>query len=217
LQATLGEKERAPWGEGEPPHASWSKARREVYGELSGEIWIWDWDNGKLKRRVRYAKFSSKDAIFSPDGKWLLAVEQMPKGNDFLRRYDVQRENMGVFVDQAPAFDALGFSPDGRFLWFVRQNSMGKPVSFHIAPNTGFKINWSLVRSHKCFGASKWLPDGLIGIVQEKGFSWRDASGREIGHLPGPFGTISDWTLSPDGNWIVSVERSGIIRRWRAR
>ena len=204
----------------------WSQSRREIYGAGSGEIWIWDWESGELKRRMRYQKYGRGKSAFSPDGKWLLASEEWQGGNSFLRRYDVQSGKMVGTIHQSSAVYGIGYSfgysPDGRLFWFVH-NDVGivrKEVSFNVCRASDWKYLWSA----PCFAPTKWLPDDRIGIVQKDGFTWRDITGHELQHLLGPFQPVEypgievkDWALSPDGNWIYSCERSGIIRRWRAR
>jgi hypothetical protein len=66
--------------ERENSKTAWSKARNEVYYHWDNEVWIWNWDSGKLKKRVRYMKTGTPEttATVSPDGKWILAYEQLP-------------------------------------------------------------------------------------------------------------------------------------------
>jgi len=202
--------------------AGWSKSRGEVYRALRGEIWIWNW-NGKLKRRVGYVDASIyRDSVFSPDGKRLLAYEMLPMGQAFLQLYDVQTGKMTARIGESVGFRGFGFSPDGQRIWFVSDRMSGskEPFGLQVVRTHDAKILWHSA----CFGPVKWLPDGRIGLVEGDGFSWRDAAGRQTQHLPGPVLTpgivpedLTDWVLSPDGRWIYSCERSGVVRRWRAR
>lgn len=184
-----------------------SKARREIYGEARGEIWIWDW-NGKLKKRFRYIRKVVENAIFSPDGKWLLAYEKWPDRNGFLRRYDVRSGKMVETVNQFTELRSMDFSPNGFFFWWAK-DSQGY---FEVVRTDTWKWQWGA----DCAGPVKWLPDNRVGIVKENGFEFRDARGKFLQSLPGPI-KVSDWALSPDGNWIYSCETSGMIRKWRAR
>lgn len=202
-------------------HLAWSKARREVYRESKGVIFIWDWNTGNLKKRLRYLKPGSLHTIaFSPDGLSLLAFDQSQQGVNSLRLYDVptgqetrviHRGGRRVTGTRAEAF---GWSPDGKAIWFVRQDQMVQFLDFNVVRAADFKPMWSA----PCAGISKWLPDGHIGIVQHDGFSFRDALGRETGHTFGPLGNAMDWEAAPDGNFIYSAEKPGLlIRRWRAK
>jgi WD40 repeat protein len=185
-----------------------SKALREIYGEAKGEIWIWDW-KGKLKKRVRYIRKVVENAIFSPDGKWLVAYEKWPDRNGFLRRYDVRSGKMVKTVNQFTDLRSMGFSPNGFFFWWVQESS---PSDLNVVRTDTWNWQWST----QCVVPVKWLSDNRIGIVKKNGFEFRDARGKVLQSLPGPV-NVSDWTLSPDGDWIYSAETSGIIRKWRAR
>lgn len=142
----------------------------------------------------------------------------------YLRLYHVQTGNLEIPRSpelpelQSNEIRGFGFSPDARFIWFTG--------------NLGSSPNLIAIRSANrqiAFGADstgpvKWLPDNRIGIVTESGFEFRDENGALLQRLPGPFDStntpkevVTDWALSPDGNWIYSAEQSGIIRRWRAR
>ena len=210
---------------------AWSKARREVYSELDGEIWIWNWNDGHLKKRIRYMKRGpvNTPVIFSSDGKWLLTAPQKPRGAAYeLNRYDVQTGKKVSFIAHLGDVNAFGFSPDSHFgfspdgqkIWYLSNGTL------HVVGTLDPQKSWSC----PCSGRAKWLPNGHIGIVQTNGFQWRLASGRLIRRLPGPFTNpvptnnpqnyaqdVRDWALSPDGKWIYSAEQSGTIRKWRAR
>ncbi len=200
-----------------------SKQRKEIYAELEGVVWIWDW-NGNLKKKVRYGPNLPRSAVFSADGKWLLASEESSSKRLFLRRYDLQNGKPMEILNRGSMTSRFGFSPDGRWIWFIRDNASGNPLSFHAAPVSNSRTFLGSIWSQDCSGPAKWLSDGRIGIVRESGFEWRLASGRLFRRLPGPIQDninpnklLVDWTLSPDGKWIYSCERSGVIRRWRAR
>ena len=193
-----------------PP--AYSKARGEIYGQAQGVIFVWNARDGKLKKRVKFLKSAPQKVIFSPDAKRLLAYEKLPDGNGFLRCYDVQSGKMTKTVHQTTDLGAMGFSPDANLFWFV-QSLGGNSGDFNVLRADNWKWLWSA----DCAGPVKWLPDGRIGIVGKHGFSWRRASGSRLQQVSGPFAPVSDWALSPDGNWTYSVESSGLIRRWRAR
>lgn len=216
---------------------AWSKQKNEVYGELSGEIWVWDWTSGKLKRRMLYSKSRHDNAVFSPDGKWLLVAEQVETNCWELRRYHVSNGQLAdkgqltngtsliLVMSNSMTLFRFGFSPDGRYIWF-NQPSGEMPDSFNWVPNTETQLEQSAIKGSNCSGPSKWVPDGRIGIAKSNSFEWHDAAGQLLGRLPGPFqarifgrnaSRLEDWVLSPDGNWIYSAERGGAIRRWRAR
>ncbi len=203
-------------------HFAWSKARGEIYRESYGEISTWDCKSGRLKKR--YFAFKPKPnsprivVSFSPDGQSLLT------STGSLLRYDVptgklirliHRSSQGAGGSRIVDF---GWSPDGKSFWFVRRSVAEDYLDFNVLRATDSALLWSA----PCAGPSKWLPDGRIGLMEQGGFSWRDASGREIGHLPGPLAgsRLADepqWEATPDGNWIYSCEEGGIIRRWRAK
>lgn len=180
-----------------------------------------------MKKRLNYMQSleAEADAIFSPDGEWLLASEK-EQGSHYgqLRRFEVQTGKATSSLNQFTSSRSFGFSPDGRFLWFVEEDGYGIKFKFHVATNPNSILGATDKWSQSCSGPPKWLPDGRIGLVKPDGFEWRDASGRLLGRLPGPFQSlrvtpsyVQSWALSPDGNYIYSAEQSGTIRRWRAR
>ncbi len=200
----------------------WSQKQREVYGEAGGNLYIWDWNTGKLKRRVRYSQKSISQAVFSPDGSLLLALELKAKASSILRLYNAATGRLIAtpIETQLNLVRDFGFSPDGQFIWNTRV--AGGSPNFEATRLIGREI----VFSTDSTGPVKWLPDGRIGIVKENGFEWRDSKGNLLTRLPGPFQSqtlkglltyVKDWVLSPDGKWIYSCEQSGTIRRWRAR
>jgi hypothetical protein len=211
--------------ERENSKTAWSKARNEVYYQWDSEVWIWNWDTGKLKKRVRYMKTGTPEttATFSPDGKWILAYEQLPDRNGYLRRYDVQSGKMVSVVNQSTEYRDFGFSPDSQRIWFAHESRIR--LNLDVIRTKDSKYLWSA----DCAGPVKWLPDGRVGIVQTNGFEWRTGSGQKLRRLPGPSTGVSDWVLSADGKWIYSCEISrtaagqtasnpgGTVRKWRAQ
>lgn len=207
-------------------HFAWSKSAGEVYCVFGSDFSVWDWKTGRLKKPPQ--SFDSKDSnlgasspsVFSPDARWLL-VDAGP-----LERWSVrtgQRKAWVTLVGSDQWLPRYGFSPDSQFVWLVRSDNVrGVIIDFEVVRVSDSKLMWQT----PCSGPAKWLTDGRIGIVNESRFDWRDAKGNLLGSLPGPFqkttlkgplGHVTDWVLSPDGNWIYSAEQSGIVRRWRAR
>lgn len=199
----------------------WFKARSEIYREGYNDLRIWDTRTGKLKTQIHDWR-----GVLSPDGLSSLRFTLSPGGVNALIRYHVPSGKFAALIARRKtAFGdygsgECGWSPDGKFIWFVRQDLRGDYLDFNVVRVADSKPMWSA----PCAGPSKWLPDGRIGIMQQGGFSWRDASGREIGRASGPLpGTkailfgAAEWEASPDGRWIYDMDNSGTIRRWRAK
>lgn len=190
---------------------SWSKARREVYGEWKGEIWAWDWETGENKRLMRYVGYANTSVAFSPDARWLIARGQFGEQWKILR-VDV-RSGKVVQTLPVPALpESFDWSPDGAYLGCTWKNSW-KGEGFVVLRTRDWKSQWSC--EGKC--TAKWVLPQRVGVARAKGFEWRDASGNVTRRLSGPCATVADWALSPDSEWIYSVKRNGLIQRWRAR
>jgi len=193
---------------------AWSKDRQEVYCEMGAQIWVWDWNNGKLKRKTRcfYSGMAPVYACFSPDARSVLIASE----NTALDRYETKtgRKIISIVPDAIyPNFPLIGFSPDGRLIWFVRQNDLGVMRGLEVRRASDNKVLWTA----PCGGIVKWLPDGRIGLAQKNGFEWRTPSGRLINRLSGPFENVTDWTTSPDGDWLYVANDDGAVYRYRAR
>lgn len=195
--------------------AGWSKARSEVYGESAGVIYIWNWDTGALKRRVRYGKVGVETATFSPDGKWLLAVQPVRVNNGLsinsdLGRYDVQTGKLMEKLTSTSDIHPLRWSPNGRYFYW--QTALD---GFDVMETGGWSWVYGALNGP---GAPQWIASDRIGYTTLRGFEVADLKTRRVvSSLPGPNSKATDWTLSPDGNWIYSCEKDGTIRVWRAR
>ncbi|MBW3635479.1 MAG: WD40 repeat domain-containing protein, partial [Armatimonadetes bacterium] len=196
-----------------------SAARREVFTEERGLISIWNMSDGRLKRRVRYSTWISKDAVFSPDGKWLLAAQTVgdsgPGGvYSRVRRYDVQSgklmpspDILNVLRTIAP----LQFSPDGKYLLVGGRWGDPRALIFDTS-------QWKQLWSDQAVVSAGWSADNRVGLAKSDKFEWRDAvSGQVLQSLPGPAKGTGIWTASPDGQWIYANNDKQQILRWRAR
>lgn len=198
-------------------HTAVSRERGEVYCELFGSIWIWDARTSKLKKRVRFMTESPEDSVFSPDGKWLLAVQKRRDGTVFLRRYEVQSGKMVEIINQyVSGFASLGFSPDGRWFWFAQKGG-----DFNALRAKDSRQKWQWAWGSDCEGPVKWVSKHRVGMVDKSRFLWRDArnpnSPAGWDYLPGPGAGTTAWTLSFDENWIYAANQKQEIWRWRAR
>lgn len=197
----------------------WSLERREIFIEERGRILIWNMNDGQLKRRVRYSKWISQDAIFSPGGKWLLAVqptgaESSRAGLARVRRYEVQsgkRMPSPDFVIVRRRTNSLQFSPDGKYLLVGGQHNEPRALVFDTS-------QWKQLWSDDAVVNAGWSPDNRVGLAKTDKFEWRDpASGKVLQSLPGPAKGTKIWTTSPKGDWIYAVNDQYQILRWRAR
>ncbi len=162
----------------------------------------------------------------SPDGKWRLIFEDdglADAGNNLLL-IEARTGKKRAYIGRRSEIISCGFSSDGQLIYAVTDSQTGG-FGGGVQTLDVYRIrDAQKIWSTSYVGPVKWLPDGRIGIVERDGFSWRDEMGKEVQHLPGPLQNslawsrgITDWALSPDGNWIYSSELSGAIYRWRAR
>jgi WD40 repeat protein len=161
----------------------------------SGEVLVWDSQNGAVKTRLNDDDDPAWALAFSPDGKWL-AVATGPKP---------QEENC---PDTCPAFGEIMLWETGS--WKLIRRLRGSSAAIRAL---AFSPDSRLIA-----GAG----GGARGIsVEEESryevFLWDAATGELKQKFPGHTGSVTSLAFAPDGNLLASAGRDMTLKIWDCR
>ncbi len=188
---------------------------------------IWDWQSGRIERTVEKVKgansqLTTEPIRYSPDGRLLVSCLMRGVGDVVVRVWDTQTWTVAHDITDpvgGGGCDAIGFSPDGKYLMWIKSLAYGFPGDNLFIYNTEtWQKVWGLRTIPFQPKALAISPDGksiaLGGAVMDKGpmrqqIAIVDVAQRTIirtiesnvdfvsGHLA--------W--SPDGAYITAIGR----------
>jgi WD40 repeat protein/class 3 adenylate cyclase len=174
---------------------------------------VWNARTGQQELKIGLDT-NGRDVAFSPDGS-MLAVAEADPGVSAIRLWNANTgEEIRTLVRPGPFANAVGFSPDGRFVagglgdgtlhvWAVDGRSV-----FSVAAHGGEITSLAFdPTGSRIATASR---DRLVKI-------WDARSGAPIVTLMGHSSDVWSVALSPDGRYVISSSADGTARIWVLR
>lgn len=178
-----------------------------VRAALTGDIFIWNLNSGKLLHQLTEHRGEYTRVLFSHDGRWLLSCGQ--DGAAFLWDTSHFRKVASYAGTGVQCFN-IGFSQDGRSVVVGWENG-----SHGVFDRAGGQLLYMAKSPEEGPG---WLPDTGATLITH-GYShlrfWSVIGQREAGavRLPGDIGRLS---LSPNGTMLAAVVKQKTIHFWLA-
>lgn len=113
-------------------------------------------------------------------------------------------------VSPLPNFDAIGFSPDGKWLLGQDQDHDGVSLWDSTFKQIGPPEPWKGVTMHA------FSPDSrLLAVARSENLLvWDLSEGQKVGDLQGHSERIRDLAFSPDGKLLASIDKDGSLILW---
>ena len=179
------------------------------------ELEVRDRMTNRVLTRASLAGASSHDVVFSPDGRWIAAVDAIagPGAMGTLRVFDANTGQtrwamgiMGIEVVFRPGGEEIAFldRPGNIHIWDVVRGKERRTLTAHRSDGKPIPLD---------FGRLAFSPDGrrLVSIHQDGLRIWDPDSGQE--HLDFSLsGGGRCVAFSPDGNGIVTGGNDGAVR-----
>jgi WD40 repeat protein len=153
-----------------------------------------------------------KSAVFSPDGKWVVAASYDPT----VWVWEAST-GKGVAVLQghtAPVRSAV-FSPDGK--WIATASS-ADPTVWVWEASTGKGV--AVLQGHTApVKSAVFSPDGKWVVAASDDptvWVWEASTGKAVAELRGHAQWVNSVVFSPDGKWVVTASDDKTARVWEA-
>jgi WD40 repeat protein len=183
-------------------HAHFSPNGRQVVGLSGAAAELWNLDGTKAAELTNSAGGSMFDATFSPDGQYILILNDYLHANAWLWKVAAGTATT-LSLANGPQ-NGASFSPDSKqIVWTIGDGTV------RLMELDG-REDWQ--RPGSGIGFS---PDGTrILTFEGTTVHLLDRAGREVAALPSAQGGFSSALLSPDGTRIVTRASDQIVRVW---
>ena len=197
-----------------------------VYSNTDGNLLVYDLTAGKPIDTL-YSMYESKLQIFSPDERFIAAVngyESRFGAEHFVRIWDI---STGKIINAVGGPDAaitdLSFSADGRYIiaaaggsawiWDVRPE-ISIPYKFTLYSG---EENGNLMLYHRSITTADTSPDNrllAIGDSERNIWLYEIANGGLVHRMQGHAAPIIRLRFSPDGTRLLATDADGTIILW---
>ena len=154
---------------------------------------------------------SINDAVFSPDGKWVVTASD----DKTARVWEAATgQTVSELKGHSDEIDSAAFSPDGKW---VATASNDKTARVWEAA-TG-RLVMQLTGHESAVNSAVFSPDGkwvLTSSSDNKARVWEAMSGRTVSELDGHTDLLLDAVFSPDGKWAATGGSDNTARLWEA-
>jgi WD40 repeat protein len=180
-----------------------------VSTDSEGQILIWDVISGQLRMTLP-GQFASPviGFVFSQDGNTLASIN-----NNSIRLWDVTSGNPRLTLPKSDFVTDMAFSPDGKSLAAVGQDSR-----ITLWDSQSGSVTQVITSQQNGVNAIAFSPDSkilAIGGRKSQIALWNKETGLNQLNLPGMEGSaVADLLFSPDGKSLAAVEQGARITLW---
>ena len=176
----------------------------------------------KLGQVADCPNFFGQGLSWSSDAKWLAVSDRTPAGVEVISLISLETGEKHLLV--SPPQGSLGdrypnFSPDGRYLAFIRDRSAGKE-ELHLVPFVDGDARWGQVKKVISTGDTirgfDWAPDGRSLVLSRGDRLWTvPIGGGEPRGLPAVSRDALGLSVSRTGNRLVFEKVLVDLNIWR--
>jgi WD40 repeat protein len=183
-----------------------------VSADSDGQILVWDVTSGQLRMTLP-SQFASPISgfVFSQNGNTLASIS-----TNSIRLWDVTSGDARLILPESGQVTDLAFSPDGKSLATVSQDSR-----ITLWDSQSGSITQVITGHQNGVNAIAFSPDSTtlaIGGQDAQIDLWNKATGLKHVSLSGMAGSsVIDLLFSPDGKTLVAVENDARITLWNSQ
>ncbi|HYV38066.1 MAG TPA: WD40 repeat domain-containing protein, partial [Gemmataceae bacterium] len=179
-----------------------------VVGDGRG-VETWEMATGKLRDTYKPSGFTPSQAVFTPNGKWLVSA-----GSKTIRVLEVSTgKEIRRFGIEQVSLSGLAVTSDSKTL--AVPNGAGKVTLFDLT--TGLEIRTLAIDQRGSVTRVAFSPDDKVLLttctVEHVGL-WDVATGKALHPQIGHTASVISMAISPDDRTVVSTDNGGALKLW---
>ncbi len=196
-----------------------------VYTDSHDVLQTWDVAKAQPVASLKSGYSYSLRPIFSPDGKWVAAVQPLRRYADWVRVWNARTgEIVNALGGPDNDITDFSFSADGQFLvgaaggsaWIWDLHPGTEPEEIQLYEG---KVDWNLNVYPNTVTAVTLSPNDSVSVIaigtSENDIRVYDRKTQQpLFQLEGHSSPILDLSFSPDGKLLASVDEDGVLMVW---